>query len=86
LMKFWWIVFWNIINVWNRLIIKNWESLVFTEMKFLEKNGLSNDFLMILGFILICQTIFEQIRWENDRPMTLTIWYVGVGNSEFHEL
>ena len=49
LMKFWWIVFWNIINVWNWLIIKNWESLVFTEMKFLDKNGLSNDFLMILG-------------------------------------
>ena len=49
LMKFWWIVFWNIINVWNRLIIKNWESLVFTEMNFLEKNGLSNDILMILG-------------------------------------
>ena len=39
LMKFWWIVFWNIINVWNRLIIKNWESLVFTEMKFLGKLG-----------------------------------------------
>ena len=39
LMKFWWIVFWNIINVWNRLIIKNWESLVFTEIKFLEKMG-----------------------------------------------
>ena len=28
-------------------MIKNWESLVFTEMKFLEKNGLSNDFLIL---------------------------------------